>query len=294
MSLLTDIVTIFPDGKISNSYVRVRCPYHKGGMERRPSMSILTEPKDKLPAGYAHCFTCGWVGTFADIAADFGLSYVPDTVEVAVSKQKTGVLLHHQTALYKKDLPYAFSQYLAGRGIPDSIQRKFKVYQRDDIKRVYFPIFSREGQFLFATARTTIPGQKAFFIDAGRRTSLAYIEEVDFSKPIAVCEAQINALSYYAAEFCRSVATIGATNWASLEALKGAMGPFLLSFDNDEAGIIATRNALELLGRYRCKVVLFSPDEDVNDVWIACNFNKELFATEIEKRIIAGSVQYSL
>lgn len=284
MSLRTDILTLFPGGKEQTGYIRVKCPFHKGGNERRPSMSIIIEDgHNGKPAGYARCFTCGWEGDFVDIAEYFGLQYVNDTeiIHRSESSEKPTALTTQQ-AVYKKDTPYKYSEYLASRGIFEETQKQYRVYEREDEHKVYLPVFSREGQYLFANARAT--DKKMFFIDTGAKQSLGGLDLVDFGKPIAVVESQINAMTLTQAGYCRSVALLGATKVWSLREIKDAIGPFLLMFDGDEAGRKWTKEAQAYLGKHRCIVYDFNEGEDVNNLWEACKFNQDLFFEEMEKR----------
>lgn len=271
MSLLSDIKLLFPVTREQTGYVRVKCPYHKGGQERKPSMSILLEAKDKLPKGYARCFTCGWVGSFLDIAQDFGMQYVPD-FDVSAETEEAAFSLCLEKAVYKKDVPFLFSDYLAKRGIPESTQKKFKTYNKEEEQKVYFPVFSKEGVYLYNCARTTIPGQKAFFVETGRHKSLGCIEEIDFAKSIAVCESQIDAYTLWTMGV-QCVATLGAQNTGSLSAIKNAIGPFLLAFDPDAAGIEARKKAASLLGAYRCDYLDLPVGKDINNIWQDFAFN---------------------
>lgn len=284
MSLIQDIRAIFPDAKPHEGYMRVRCPYHSNGHERHPSMSIITTPHNGLEPGFCQCFACGWKGTFAEIAADFGLEYVPDDKEVEISENPLPETnpVDLKVATLKKDTPFKFSPYLASRGIPEEIQKQYKVYEREDEHKVYMPVFNREGKFLYANARSTVG--KRFFIPRNIHKDLAGIEEIDFTKPIGIVESQINMLSTAAASFVRSVATLGVANISALSVIRKAPGPFLLMLDGDEAGEKATEKIRKFLGEYKCLVFKFEPKEDVNDLWIKCNFNPELFAEEMEKR----------
>lgn len=280
MALREDVRALFPRAKDRGKYIMIPCPYHKGGDERHPSMSILLEPKDGLPEGFAKCFTCEWTGTFTGIAEDFGLRYVPDTYALALPQSPIQVNL--EKPLYKHDVPYSYSPYLASRGITREIQEKFRTSESEAEEKVYMPVFSRAGEFLYANSRST--KTKMYFVQTGAKKTLAYLEEVDFSKPIAICESQINALTLYSAQFCRAVATLGVANTSALSAIKEAIGPFLLMFDGDAAGEKATEQAITLFGKHRCIVFKFLPGEDVNSLWQSCNFNADLFADELEKR----------
>lgn len=284
MSLESDIRSIFPDAKVGNGYAKVRCPYHGGGHERHPSMSILLQPRDGVPAGFAKCFACGYKGTFADIAEDFGLMYVPEEKEVVLSEEQTNPIpkLHLSTYTMKKDMEYNYSPYLASRGIFEATQKKFKTYERDDEHKVYMPVFDKSGRFLYANARAT--DKKMFFVQSNAIKTLAGLEEIDFAKPIAIVESQINAMTLDSAAYAHACATLGVANQAALAAIKDAIGPFLIMFDGDGHGENAAKEIIDYLGAYRCIKYTFNPGEDVNDLWRACNFNPDLFYDEMEKR----------
>ena len=149
MSLIQDIYALFPGAKQQTGYVRVKCPYHNNGQERHPSMSIITEPHNGMKPGFAKCFSCGWQGTFAQIAADFGLQYVPEekSIELSENFKSQELPLHLEQSVYKKDVPYAYSPYLASRGIFEDVQKLFKVYEKKDEQKVYMPVFSRDEKF---------------------------------------------------------------------------------------------------------------------------------------------------
>lgn len=284
MSLENDIFALFPDARRGTGYFRVKCPFHKGGQERRPSMSIITEEgHNGMHLGYCKCFTCGWEGPFTEVAEHFGMQYVPDTSSVEPPQlSKPTFKVTTQPAVYKKDTPYQYSPYLASRGISEEVQRLFKVYEKPEEHKVYLPVFNREGQYLFANARAT--NKKLFFLPYGVPNALAYIEEVDFNRPIAICESQINALTLWTSQFCKSVATLGATKISLLRELKNAAGPFLLMYDGDKWGKKATKETIDFLGAHRCITFEFLEGEDVNSLWQACNFNSDLFFDELEKR----------
>lgn len=278
MSLRDDVYALFPDAKDRGKYLQVRCPFHKGGQERHPSMSIVLESGyNNLPEGFATCFTCGWKGTFTAIAESFGLQYVPDNT---VALDDRPVVAITRQATYKKDVPFAYSKYLESRGIFSDVQKKFRVYEREDEHKVYMPVFDKNGRYLYANARAT--DVKAFYVERGAKKTLGCIEELDFAKPIALVESQINAYTLWESQYCRACATLGATNMESLYALKKATGPFLLMFDGDEAGEKATEQAKSILGAYRCVNFKFPPHKDVNDIWQEYGFDEVKFGEIID------------
>lgn len=278
MSLREDVYSLFPEARDRGKYLQVKCPFHKGGQERHPSMSIvLEEGYNGLHAGFCRCFTCDWQGMFTAVAEAFGLQYIPDDKVTLDSKPVVAVT---RRATLKKDVPYNYSEYLASRGIFDDVQHRFRVYDRPDEHKVYMPVFDRDGRYLYANARAT--DVKAFFVERGARKTLGCIEELDFAKPIAIVESQINAYTLWQAQYCRACATLGATNMESLQSIKKATGPFLLMFDGDEAGQRATEQAKSILGAYRCIIFNLPPHKDVNDVWKECGFDANKFGEVID------------
>lgn len=51
-------------GRVTGNYQQIHCPIHSGGQERRPSCGILLKDEYKngqrYPAGFCHCFACGY------------------------------------------------------------------------------------------------------------------------------------------------------------------------------------------------------------------------------------------
>lgn len=257
--MVKEILEVFPDARISSTYARVRCPYHKGGHEKRPSMSILLVDRGNAPKGLCHCFTCGKAIMFEDLARDLGFQFHGLHTAATSQPTETKVSLTTTQRKVKQTLPFRFSPYLASRGIGENVQRLFKVYEKDEM--VHMPVFSRDGYFLYDNARSTV--RKFFAIQANAEKALWGIEEIDMSRPIAICESQIDAMSFWQVGL-QAVATLGADNIKSLEQLQNATSVFILAFDPDEAGIRARNRAAKLLGKWRCSYVDFPAGVDVN------------------------------
>lgn len=282
MSLQEDVRALFPTARDNGSYMRVKCPFHKGGEERKPSMSIIVEEGyNKLHAGDARCFSCGWAGTFLEIAEYFGFAWENKDVELAEPDESAQqAKLQTDTYVYRKDVDWNYSPYLASRGIPEKVQRLFKTYEREDLKEVYFPQFDFYGRFVCATSRRT--DQKRFHIPHGGDIGLYGEDLLDQAKPIAIVESQVNCLSLWAAEYTRAVALLGAFKTGSLVHIKRMSGPFLLMFDGDEAGRKAAKKAADFLGEYRCIHFDLPDGKDINDVWKECNFDKDAFRERLD------------
>ena len=256
--MVEEILRAFPDAHISSGYARIRCPYHKDGHEHKPSMSILLEQRGKCPPGFCHCFACGKVTDintlFKDIGADIQL-------DIAASSQPRPSKVHLQDnpIMHKTSLPYRKSEYLESRGIGEEVQRKFKIYEKNG--KVHMPVCDREGFFIYDNARSTTG--KRFFVQEGAKKTLWGIEEIDLSKPVAVCESQIDAMSLWEINM-QAVATLGADNIGALSLLKKCTSVILLAFDPDEAGIRARDRAANMLGKFRCKYLELPEGIDVN------------------------------
>ena len=152
-------------------------------------MSILTEQRSNAPRGLCHCFACGKKVMIEKLLEDVGAD-TQLALENPCQPNRESVSLTTTQVLFKQQLPFRYSKYLEGRGIGEEVQRKFKVYEKG--KKVHMPIFSKEGIYLYDNARST--DGKRFFIESGANKSLWGIEEIDLSKPVAVCESQIDAI----------------------------------------------------------------------------------------------------
>lgn len=60
--------------KPAGDYFSIYCPIHKDGTERKPSCGVLMRDKHKggqrYPAGWCHCFTCGYAKPLPDLVTD--------------------------------------------------------------------------------------------------------------------------------------------------------------------------------------------------------------------------------
>lgn len=260
--MVEEILMAFPDARIHSSYAQVRCPYHADGHENKPSMSILLQPRKTtrgtLEAGFCHCFACGKKVNINEMLQYLGFNPVADLAKYS-QQQPTVVSLSTTPPVYKPSMPFRFSAYLEGRGIHKETQEKFKIYEKD--KKVYMPVFDRSGKYLYANARST--QGKMFFVEEYSEKTLWGIEEIDFSRPLVVCESQIDALSFWEVGV-QAVATLGADNYMALMPLKKCTGIIILGFDPDTAGRRARDNAVRILGKYRCKWLDLPEGVDIN------------------------------
>ena len=80
--------------KITGDYYTIYCPIHKDGQERKPSCGVLLHDKyrngQSYPAGFCHCFSCGYAHTLPKTISDIlksknisksGLDWLKENVE---------------------------------------------------------------------------------------------------------------------------------------------------------------------------------------------------------------------
>ena len=60
--------------RITGDYYQIYCPIHNDGNERKPSCGVLLHDvyknHTKYPAGWTHCFSCGYVNSLPDLITD--------------------------------------------------------------------------------------------------------------------------------------------------------------------------------------------------------------------------------
>lgn len=274
--MVNEILRVFPEARVGSGYVRIRCPYHKDGKERRPSMSILLEDRGSMTAGTCHCFACGIVVPLEELFEKVGATYAK-TIEIHRQPQPKSITLSTTQVMYKPSVPFRFSEYLSSRGIGENVQERFRVYEKD--KKVYMPVFDRDGRYLFFVSRS-IEG-KYYYVEEGAVKTLYGIEEIDMSKPIVVAEGQIDAMTFWELGM-QAVATLGADNVSALSAIKNATSIIILAFDNDMAGLRAREKAADMLGRFRCRYVDFPEGVDINEMYMHIR-NKDRLIELIKK-----------
>lgn len=260
--MVNKILSVFPEARVGSGYVRIRCPYHKDGKERRPSMSILLEDRGSMTAGTCHCFACGTVVTLEELFRKVGATF-DNNLEINRQPTPKAITLSTTQVIYKPSVPFRFSGYLSSRGIGEKVQELFRVYEKD--KKVYMPVFDRDGRYLFFISRST--EGKNYYVEEGAVKTLYGIEEIDMSKPIVVVEGQIDAMTFWELGM-QAVATLGADNISALSAIKGATSIIILAFDNDMAGLKAREKAADMLGRFRCKYIDFPEGVDINEMYM--------------------------
>lgn len=149
--------------KVSGDYYQIYCPIHSGGNEKKPSCGVLLKDQirngQKYPAGWVHCFSCGYVNTISGLISDIlksknitmsGLEWLQtnipgfqvDSFEYLVpkdlmqsvsskyaveyiqklSKPEVNYISEEELASYRYTVPYMYE-----RGLTDDLIVKFDV-----------------------------------------------------------------------------------------------------------------------------------------------------------------------
>lgn len=116
-----DIVERYVDTRIKKSgdgQILVRCPFHKGGMERKPSFSV------SLNKGLFNCFTCHESGTIATLLTMLG--HPPSVVEREVGPLRDEIKRNLENLKLKKQAQYQTSNpFRAPVVLPESMISAF-------------------------------------------------------------------------------------------------------------------------------------------------------------------------
>ena len=282
--LLRDI-----DVNTSPDYVRITCPFHKGGNESHPSCSVYSrEDNPSIYKGTYHCFTCGEQGSFFDLVGkclggdeELGEDWVDErfanvfadkTYYIAPlkepEKQKRVCLDEGILAKYNFFHPYMFQ-----RGLDKNVIQTFRVGYDPETDCLTFPVWDDRGNLVAITRRSA--SNKRFNLETGKDKEvylLNFVKKWNFPY-CYVCESQINALTLWGYGY-PAVALFGTGSKEQYDILnRSGISTFILALDPDMAGDSGTKKLIYNLKKDIIVNVLdiprvFKPDgkfKDIND-----------------------------
>lgn len=274
---------LFRTIKIAEKDIQTNCPYHKGGMEAKPSFGIAIINKGKIQAGTCHCFTCNKTVSFEEMISDlyekndgglFGHIWIRDNVatdrsflEIEVPQ----VIEPIKEEDYKKYIMY--HSYMAGRGVTKAIAEKYALGFDNDfelygkkVPSITFPVRDSEGECLCIIRRSI--KDKFYHIPADIVKPVYGVYELEWGTGnLAVCESIFNALTFVR-HGIPAVALLGTGTKSQIEKLLSL--PYrclILAFDGDNAGhqaFVKTRNAI--IGKKMYIKFPVPQGKDVNDL----------------------------
>lgn len=278
------------------------CPFHKSGMENTPSASItlrtVVRGQRKYPAGTFNCFTCHKHGFITELISHcfgksdfgFGKQWILDNFNsFDIEERDTSIFHVPKRELNLSNKKYVseeelssyrfFHSYQKKRHLSDEIIEKFDIgydahfrlaKNGNEIPCITIPVRDKDGNCLFIARRSVVGKIFHYPSDADKPVCFQYEIEKMFpdAKIVWVCESLLNSLTLIQMGI-PSVCLLGTGTSAQLKELcnmKYRM--FVLSLDNDTAGIRGTQKLIDELKH--CKLLaVFQLNEqgvDINDL----------------------------
>ena len=236
---------------------QMKCPFHKEGQERHPSLTIKLRGEG-VPAGTYWCFRCeaaGWIDSL--VAAWLGVSLregkaycagygwespaaVPKTKQIAAPP-----VWIPGSALQGDDAGF----YLESRGIDSGIGRLFEVVRQEDF--IVFPVRNERWQVV-GLQRRGLWGKSFYNLEGWEKGDVVYglyrVRSEERLPVVGICESIIDALTVWSAGW-PAVALFGAhVSDRQLQLLRGlGTRRFVIGTDNDEAGEHVAAALIKLL-----------------------------------------------
>ena len=259
----------------------VSCPFHKDGMERKPSCGIKKFTDDKGYEGTVHCFSCGHTTNIIGMLKEV-LGNLYDEVEAqslfgvyTMQLQTSNILPNMFTipekpkyiskSILKKYVGYC--DYLKQRNINEQTATKYMLGYDSVNKHLIFPIRNVNGKCL-ALGRRSVEQKQ-------------YIYPLEFKKPVyGVYELPQHIISLFVVESPFNlwslsqwgknvVALLGTGTETQYEQLaKIQCENYVLTLDPDEGGIKGTYRLGTYLSEYKkpIYVCIMPQGKDVNDL----------------------------
>ena len=240
--------------------VQVCCPYHKNGMERRPSAGI------RKSDGMFHCFACNEVHTLPevisycfghedDILGKFGWNWLlknfatvkmEERKDVELNLRRDILTIKNKLVDNKKNFvteeeldKYRYIHpYMYERKLTDEIIELFDIGFDKDSECITFPVRNIDGDCLFIARRSV--KTKFFSYPQGVEKPLYGLYEISrldkFPDEIYICESMIDALTIWCYNKY-AVALNGLGNELSIAQIKKLpCRKVILATDKDDAG----------------------------------------------------------
>ncbi|KXS42714.1 MAG: DNA primase [Candidatus Frackibacter sp. T328-2] len=256
---------VFKDLKVNNKDVMVTCPFHKGGMENKPSMGISKDEVKrngkKYPAGTVHCYSCGYTANLTKLIADVkevdrfkAWRYLIEkfsggsnsernlTINVERSENqenKEKYIDIDKVQAYNKNKCSASINYLKRRKI-NKVRDKFLIGYNEDHESITIPVLNRSGKVVMIKERS-IEGKRFFNSTGSNKAGVIfglYQVEKDYKgEKIWVCESEIDALTLWGWGI-KAIAIMGShiSDLQAKELEKSPIRDLIDGMDRDDAG----------------------------------------------------------
>lgn len=278
IDLIQEETEFLKDVNIMDNDIMVTCPFHKGGMENKPSLGVSKD------SGVYHCFTCGEKGTIVDL-----VSYTLDISPQQAIRKLSGEFVYNtekrvldielvpkrQTNFNKKVETLKNNKqaiaYLQSRNIPD-LSSLYPIGYNPIHKSIVFYVQDLNGRIVYAKERGIY--SKRFYNTADvRKADYLYgayqiAKYWDGHSPVWICESEIDALTCWG-RGCYAVA-IGGSHISNnqLKILKQlGIKTLINGLDRDDAG----RTGWQIIKKFSKGILLYDTifpvnKKDINDL----------------------------
>ena len=265
----------------------VTCPYHKHGMESRPSCGITTIAKPNVPVGTLYCFSCKTTASLPEVVSHcfgkhdggvFGRNWIMEHFVSIEENSRGGFFTVPTREITKQEQEYVSEEelesyrfvhpYLYKRGMTDELIEMFDLGYDRQKRMVTFPIKDTNGKVLFVAKRSV--DTKFFALPKDLEKPLCYLYEAKKyfpdSKELYICESLFNALTMVKFGL-PAIALLGTGTKEQVEKLKGLdYRKYILCLDNDMAGRAGMNKLYKSLYKYKLINYLIAPvGKDIND-----------------------------
>ena len=244
-------IELMRDVKPNGDNIQVNCPFHKGGLERKPSFGI------NIHNGKCNCFACDWRGDITDMISElfgrhdmgkYGESWLIkhfNTFEVenrpVISFERGKPVQGKLEYVTEEELSsYRFYHpYMYKRGLTDKIIDLFDIGYDKNTTSITFPVRDIKGNTLFIARRSI--NSKHFNYPKGVDKPLYGIYELSKFNPteVIVCESMLDALSCWVhGKYAVAMNGLG-SELVYKQISELPVRKIILATDKDEAGMKA-------------------------------------------------------
>lgn len=269
----------------------VTCPYHKHGMESKPSCGITTIAKPNVPVGTLYCFSCKTTASLPEVVSHcfgkhdggvFGRNWIMEHFVSIEENSRGGFFTVPTREITKQEHEYVPEEelesyrfvhpYLYKRGMTDELIEMFDLGYDRQKRMVTFPIKDTNGKVLFVAKRSV--DTKFFALPKDLEKPLCYLYEAKKyfpdSKELYICESLFNALTMVKYLKMPCVALLGTGTKHQIDKLKYlGYRRYILCLDNDKAGILGAKKLASALKTFALIDYMISPKGmDINDIGV--------------------------
>lgn len=175
LTILTDVRKSLNDGRLKvikqkGNNVMITCPFHKDGMENRPSCQVYDSDDSDLERGTFHCFTCGYkaplikaIADIYDVSQEESKQFLIDNYsnttieellelpEIQLNHNKQPVETLSEDVLKQFDY---YHPYMWQRKLTKEIVDKFRIGYDPKTNCLTFPVYNEKNQLIMITRRS--------------------------------------------------------------------------------------------------------------------------------------------